>query len=46
MEECFEVTLTIPAELTSPEQADALIAAIENLKAKLLQYVKIRIKWQ
>src|SRR5512135_420746 len=46
LEECYEVTLTMPAELTSPEQADALIAEIERLKAKFQHYVKIRIKWQ
>ena len=46
LEECYEVTLTIPAELTSPDQADALIAEIEKLKPKFQQYVRIRIKWQ
>lgn len=46
LEECYEVTLTIPAELTSPDQADALIAEIENLKPKFQQYVKIRITWK
>jgi len=46
LEECYEVTLTLPAELTSPDQADAIIAEIERLKPKFEQYVKIRIKWQ
>ena len=45
LEECYEVTLTIPAELTSPDQADAIIAEIEKLKPMFQQYVKIRIKW-
>jgi hypothetical protein len=46
LEESCEVILTVPAELTSPDQADALIAEIEKLKPKFQQYVKIRIKWQ
>lgn len=46
LEECYEVTLTIPAELTSPDQADAIIAELEKLKPKFQQYVKVRIKWQ
>jgi hypothetical protein len=46
LEECYEVTLTLPAELTSVEQAEALIAEIEKLKPKFQQYVKIRITWK
>jgi len=46
LEECYEVTLTMPIELTSLDQADALIAEIEKLKPKFQQYVKIKIKWQ
>jgi hypothetical protein len=46
LEDCYEVTLAILTELTSPDQADALIAEIEKLKPKFLQYVKIRIKWE
>jgi hypothetical protein len=46
LEECYEATLTIPVELTSPDQVDALIAEIEKLRPKFQQYVKIRIKWQ
>jgi hypothetical protein len=46
LEESYDVTLTMPAELTSLDQADALIAEIEKLKPKFQQYVKIRITWK
>jgi hypothetical protein len=45
-EEFAEVTITLPAELTSPDQLDQLIAEIEKLKPKFQQYVKIKIRWQ
>jgi hypothetical protein len=45
-EEFAKVTITLPAELTSPDQLDQLIAAIEKLKPKFQQYVRIKLKWQ
>lgn len=44
-EESVEVILTLPAELTSPEQLDQLIADIEKLKPKFQQYVRIKLRW-
>jgi hypothetical protein len=44
-EEFAEVTITLPAELTSPDQLDQLIAEIEKLKPKFQQYVRIKLKW-
>jgi hypothetical protein len=43
---CVNVEITLPKEITSTEEIEALIAQVEKLRGQLAEFERVIVKWQ